>query len=85
MLFPVLLNQENLSMIHHDSKLLYDIYNTINEHNWKQNALLIDLKISSITSSASSLIMISMISLFECITRSSSLSIEAIKLFAIVN
>ena len=72
-------------MIHHNSNLLYDIYNTINEHNQRQNVLLIDLKISSITSSASSLIMISMISLFECITRSSSLSIEAIKLFAIVN
>ena len=39
----------------------------------------------SINSSASSLIMISMLSLFECITSSSSLSIEEIKLFAIVN
>ena len=39
----------------------------------------------SITSSASSLIMISMLSLFECITRSSSWSLEEIKLFAIAN
>ena len=38
-----------------------------------------------ITSSALSLIIISMLSLFECITRSSSLSIEEIKLFAIVH
>ena len=42
-------------------------------------------KISFITSSASSLIVISMLSIFEFITRSSSLSIEEIKLFVIVN
>ena len=36
-----------------------------------------------ITTSASSLIMISMLSLFECITRCSSLAIDDIKLFAI--
>ena len=35
--------------------------------------------------SASSLIMVSMLSLFECVTRSSSLSKEEIKLFTIVN
>ena len=39
----------------------------------------------SITQSALSLIMISMLSLFECITCSSSLSLEEIKLIAIVN
>ena len=38
----------------------------------------------SITSSAFSLIVISMLSLFECITRSPSLSLEEIKLVAIV-
>ena len=37
------------------------------------------------TSSASTLIMISMLSLFECTTCSSSFSIEEIKLFAIAN
>ena len=42
-------------------------------------------KNSFVTSFASSLIMISMLSLFECITRSSSLSMEEIKLSAIVN
>ena len=38
-----------------------------------------------INSSASLLIMISMLSLFESITRSSPLSMEEIKLFPIVN
>ena len=41
-----------------------------------------EVKSSFITSSASSLIMISILSRFECITRSSSLSMEEIKLFA---
>ena len=31
--FCFLSNQKNLYMIHHDSDLFYDIYNTINEHN----------------------------------------------------
>ena len=31
--FLILFNQENLYMIHHNSDLFYDIYNTINEHN----------------------------------------------------
>ena len=44
-----------------------------------------DSKISSIASSALSLIMISMLSLLECITRSSLVSLEEIKLTAIVN
>ena len=42
-------------------------------------------KSSLITSSASSLIMISMLLLFQCITLSSLLFMEEIKLFAIVN
>ena len=44
-----------------------------------------DSKRSSINSSALSLIMISLLSLFECITRSSSLPLKEIKLIAIVN
>ena len=44
-----------------------------------------DWKSSSITSSALSLITISILSPFECITCSSSLSLEGIKLIAIVN
>ena len=42
-------------------------------------------KISFITSTASSLTMISILSRFDCITRSSSLSREEIKLFAMVS
>ena len=42
-------------------------------------------KSSSITSSALSLIMVSISSLFECITCSSSLSMDERKFFAIVN
>ena len=42
-------------------------------------------KSSFITLSALSFIMISMLSIFECITRSSSLSMKKIKLIAIVN
>ena len=71
-LFCVLSNQENLYMIQHDSELFYEIYNIIK-------------KSCFITSSASSLIMISILSLFERITCFSSLSMEEIKLFAIVN
>ena len=88
-------NQENLYMIHHDSKMLYCIYNTINELDRRQihyfslilNYLdiLSDLKSFSITSSVSWSIIISMLSLFECIARSSSLPIEEFKLFDIVN
>ena len=48
-------------------------------------SFLSESKISFTSSSASSLIMISMLSLFECITHSSSLSTEEIKLMAIVN
>ena len=35
--FMFLSNQENLYMIHHDFDLFYDIHNTINEHNQRQN------------------------------------------------
>ena len=42
-------------------------------------------KVFAIASSASSLIMIFMLIRFECISRSSSLSMEEIKLFAIAN
>ena len=42
-------------------------------------------KVFAIASSASSLIMIFMLIRFECISRSSSLSMEEIKLFAIPN
>ena len=42
-------------------------------------------KSSFITLSALSFIMISMLSIFECITRSSSLSMKKLKLIAIVN
>ena len=49
------------------------------------NMLRSDLKSFSITSSALLQTMISMLSLFECILRSSSLSLEEIKLIAIVN
>ena len=85
-------------MIHHDSNLFYDIYNTVNEHNSRQNHYLssisnyfdiffkIHSKISFITSYASSLIIISMLSLSECIAHSSSLSpLEEIKLIVFVN
>ena len=85
-------------MIHYDLNLFYDIYNTITEHNWIQTHYLsstvncFDMHFLSesrrffITSSASSLIMIFMLSLFEFITRSSSLSSsEERKSFVIVN
>ena len=85
LLFYFSSNQESLWMIHHDSNLFYNVYNSINEHNWRQTHYLslisnyFDIyfwaieKSSSITSSASLLIMISVVSLFESITRSSSL------------
>ena len=83
-------------MIHHNLDLFYDIYNTINENNQRQTHYLslipnyFDIyfywiKKFFITSSVSSLFMISMLSLFECIAYSSSLSIEEIKLVAIVD
>ena len=70
-------NQENLYKIHLNLDLFYDIYNTITEHNRRQSHylslipnyfdiyLLVNQKSSFITASASSLIMISMLSLFE--------------------
>ena len=63
----LLSSQENLYMIHHDSDLFYNIYNTTNEHNWTQTTFdwfqisffylfLSYLEIYFITLSASSLI-----------------------------
>ena len=66
-------------MIHLNSNLFYEICNTINEHNQRQTFIttlfLSDLNSSFITSSSSSLIMISMLSLFESLTGSSLLSL----------
>ena len=91
--FCFLFNQENLHMIHHNSNLFYDIYNTITEHNQGQthylsstlNLFLRESKSSFITLSALSLIMISMLSLSQCITGSSSSSMEEVKLCTTVN
>ena len=69
------------SMIHHASDLFHDICNTINEHNRRQNHYLSIFLF--ITSSASCLILTFMLSIFGCITRSSSLSMQEIKLFGI--
>ena len=96
LLFCFLSKQENLYMIHHDWDLFYGIYNTIlniikdklftvvdSKSFWY--LFLIESTSSFITWSGWSLILISMLLLFECITCSSSLSMEEIKLFAIVN
>ena len=84
-------------MIQHDSDLIQDIYDTINDYDKRQNSVhfidsklfcylfLSESKIYFITSSCSSLIMISMLSPFKCITRSASSSMEKVKLLAIVN
>ena len=77
--------------------LFYGIYNTINEHNQRRTRIfhrlfqfiwdlfLIELKSSFLNSYASSLIMISMLSLFECIKRFSLITKEEIKLIVIIN
>ena len=65
-------------MIHHDLNLFHDIYDTINEHNQRQTRCLFSIQIilisifdlsesknHFITSSTSSLIAISILSLFE--------------------
>ena len=87
--FLVLSNQENLYSIHHDLELFFNIYNTINEHNRRQTNYLSLIPncfdMYSYNLSASSFIMISMLSLFQCISRSSSLLIEEINLIAIVS
>ena len=62
-------------MIYHDIDLFYDMYNKISVHNPRQidyvllvqKIFLSKSKSSFLTSSASSLILISMLSLFECI------------------
>ena len=77
LLFCFCSNQENLYMIHHDWNLLYEIYNAITEYNWIQTHYLSSIpnyfdifflresKSCFITSSASSLIMVSMLSLLH--------------------
>ena len=84
--------------IQHDWNLFYEICNTTTEHNWRQTHYLsmilnyfdiyfqVNQKVFFITSSASSLHIISMLSLFDCITRSSSFwSLEELKVTVIVN
>ena len=85
-------NHENLYMIHYGLDLFYGINNTLTAHNQRQTHYLssiLNYLISSLSeskgSSASSLIMISMLSLFECTACCSSLSKEEITLFIIVN
>ena len=82
-------------MAHLDLELFYDIYNIINEHSQIQtpHVSLISLtkfdlersywKLSSIYSSALSLMIIYMLSILECIKCSLSMSLEEIKLIAI--
>ena len=86
---------KNLCMAHLDFELFYDIYNIINEHSQIQtpHVSLISLtkfdlersywKLSSIYSSALSLMIIYMLSILECIKCSLSMSLEEIKLIAI--
>ena len=94
--FCFLSSQENLHMILQYQDLFYDIFNATIEHNGRQTHSLVLIlnyfdiyfkwiKSFSIISPALAFIMISMLSLFECITRSSSLSMEEINLFAIAN
>ena len=95
--FVFLCNPENLSMICLIKSLFYDIYNTISEDNqiWNNYLYLMILSLLQIckeviekvfiTSFALSLIMTSLLSLFECIECSSSLSLEEIKVIATVN
>ena len=91
--FSFLPNQENRYIIHHYLKLFYDIFNTITDHNQRQNYFLSlvpnyifrESKNYFITLCASSVIMISVLSLFECITHSLSLSIEEIFFFTIAS
>ena len=68
--------QENPYIIYDNLDLSYDIYNTINDYNQRQNhyllliqkifgTILSDVKCSFMTSSTSSFIMISMLSLLD--------------------
>ena len=98
--FCFLSNQEN-EHIHNDLELFYDIYNTLSDHYWRQThylSLILNhfaicylfmlfkwIKTFFHNFTASSLNIISMLSLFEYITWSSSLSMEKINLFVIVN
>ena len=85
-------NQENLYIIPNNLDLFYDIYNTIwSMWTWSTTNSLPSIFSSKLIwcllkiDSALSLIMISMLSFSECITCSSSLSLEETKLIAIVN
>ena len=80
-------NPENLYMIHLFYDLFHDISNTLDKHKdktttsyWCFQSIFISikkwLKSSSITFPDSSLIIVSMLLLFECITHSSSLSFK---------
>ena len=70
-------------MIYHDSDLFYDIYETTNEHNWRQTHPLIDSKLFwyQFLSESKSFFKLS---LFQCITQCLSSSMEKIKFIAIV-
>ena len=73
-------------MIRYTWDLFYDVFNiTVQEKLTFLYLILSEPKSYFKISSASSLIMISMISLSECITCSSSISVEEIKLLANVN
>ena len=87
----------NPYIIHQNWDLSYDIDNTINEHNQRPihylssipKLFLVSLfewfKKKFIFFYTSSLVMISLLSLFECISYTSSFSSEEMKLLAIVN
>ena len=79
---------ESIHMMHHDLYLFHDVDDTIDEHNqiclwYLWYLLLSESKNFLIASSASSFIMVSMLSLFECIICCWSLSNGEIKLIAI--
>ena len=84
LLFCFLLNWENIHIIHLNYNLFFDMYNIINEYIYIQVLFIgfshriwclekSDWKSYFITSFALSLIMISVLSFFECITCSSSM------------
>ena len=83
-------------MIYHDSDLFYETYNTITEHNQRKTHYLLSIRYYfDIYFQVNEKLFYNFvcfiisydfyITLFEYITRSSSLSMGEIKLFAIVN
>ena len=88
-------NQENLYMIHYDSHLFFHIYNTINEHSQNKTTLhRFQIILICVFESFRKLFYHFICSItdhdfyvttFECITHSSSLSVEEIKVIAITN